>query len=206
MKPSRRGLRFIAIGGVAAWGLTACFVLGLASVHRGALPDAGPLPAFSLADASGRPVTLNDLAGSVWIADFIFTRCAGQCPLMSGRMAALQRAFAGTPDLRLVSFTVDPAYDTPTVLAAYGDRYGAQAPRWRFVTGEPQAVLALIREGFRLAVAEEGMPEEPITHSIRLALVDRRGHVRGSYEATDARAMARLQDDARRLLKDGGVR
>lgn len=200
MTPSRR----VLWSGALALAGAACLAISLASAHRGALPDFGSLPAFSLADAQGRAVTLDGLAGSVWVADFIFTRCAGQCPLMSGRMAELQRAFARTPDLRLVSFTVDPAYDTPERLAAYGQRYEADADRWRFVTGEPQAVLALIRGGFRLAVAEEGTEEEPITHSIRLVLVDRRGHVRGSYEATDERAMARLRDDARQLLGEGG--
>ena len=200
MTPSRRMLWSGVLAGVGAVGLA----ISLASAHRAPpLPDAGPLPGFSLTDARGRTVTLEDLAGSVWIADFIFTRCAGQCPLMSGRMAELQQAFAGTPGLQLVSFTVDPAHDTPDVLAAYGDHHGASDGRWRFVTGEPQAVLALVRAGFRLAVAEEGTPEEPITHSIRLVLVDRRGHVRGSYEATDERVMARLRDDARRLLREG---
>jgi len=200
MHDSGRLLRHGALAGAGAVFLA----ISLASAHRSALPDVGPVPAFSLTDAQGRAVTRLDLAGSVWIADFIFTRCAGQCPLLSGRMARLQEALAGAPGVQLVSFTVDPAYDTPEVLAAYARRYGADAGRWRFLTGEPQAVLALIREGFRLAIAEEGPAEEPITHSIRLVLVDRRGRMRGSYEATDERAMARLQDDARRLLKEGG--
>lgn len=165
-----------------------------------ALPDYGPLPDFSLTDHQRRPLTLGELAGAVWIADFIFTRCAGQCPIMSRQMAQLEQAFAGAPGIRLVSFTVDPSYDTPEVLAAYARHYAASDGRWRFVTGDPDAIAALSREGFRLGLSEEGTAQEPITHSVRLVLVDQRGHLRGYYDATDVRAMQRLQGDARRLL------
>jgi len=165
-----------------------------------ALPEYGALPDFSLMDHERRPVSLGALAGSVWIADFIFTRCAGQCPIMSRRMAELQQAFAGVPGIRFISFTVDPSYDTPDILAAYARRVGVSDGRWRFVTGPPDTIAALARDGFRLAFGEGGTAEEPITHSVRLVLVDPQGRIRGSYDATEEDAMQRLRDDARRLL------
>jgi protein SCO1/2 len=164
------------------------------------LPDYGRLPDFSLMDHQRQPITREKLAGSVWIADFIFTRCAGQCPIMSTHMAYLQRAFDGVPGIRFISFSVDPAYDTPEVLAVYAAKYGAQDHRWRFITGESEAIITLSREGFHLGVGEDGSPEEPITHSVRLVLVDQQGSIRGYYDATDAQAMQHLQDDARSLL------
>ena len=177
-------------------------VFGAASVGRGRppLPDFGQVPAFSLLDQERRSVSLDALAGSVWIADFIFTRCAGQCPIMSAQMARLQQEFTHEPGLRLVSFTVDPSHDTPETLALYASQYKA-AGSWSFLTGEPDAVTALAQEGFRLGVSEEGSAAEPITHSVRLVLVDQQGHIRGYYDATDAQAVVRLREDARLLLQ-----
>ena len=167
------------------------------------LPEYGALPDFSLMDHERRPVSLGALAGSVWIADFIFTRCAGQCPIMSRRMAELQQAFAGVAGIRFLSFTVDPSYDTPDILAAYARRYGASDGRWRFVTGAPDAIAALARDGFRLAFGAGGTAEEPITHSVRLVLVDPQGRIRGYYDASEKGAMERLRRDAQRLLPQG---
>lgn len=160
----------------------------------------GRVPRFSLVDQDGHPLTREELEGSVWIADFIFTRCAGQCPLMCAQIASLRDTFAAVDAIRFVSFSVDPSYDTPAVLAAYAHRYGATAPRWRFATGSSNAVRRLAQDGFRLGVAEGGSVQEPITHSVRLVLVDQHGMIRGYYDATDAQATRRLQQDVRGLL------
>ena len=76
--------------------------------------------------------------------------------------------------------------------------------QWRFVTGAPAAITALARDGFHLGVAEGESREEPITHSVRLVLIDARGAIRGYYDATDAQAIRRLQSDARRLARSKG--
>lgn len=162
------------------------------------LPLYGQVTPFVGLDQDARAMTLEALQGAPWIADFIFTRCAGQCPLMSRRMAALQTALADTP-IRFVSFTVDPEYDTPARLAAYATMYGAHPDRWRFVTTEPVEIQRLSQDVFRLPFVNEGTPEEPITHSVRLVLVDQAGRIRGFYDAMDEEAVARLQDDAKRL-------
>ena len=167
-----------------------------------ALPDYGLLQEFSLTDQHRRPVRLTDLRGTVWVADFVFTRCAGQCPMMTARMAELQRRFERTPQLRLVSITVDPAHDTPEALAAYANHAGA-GERWQFLTGEADAVIALARDGFHLGVSQDGTVQEPITHSVRLVLVDRHGRLRGYYDADEAEAMRHLERDIRRLLGQG---
>ena len=165
------------------------------------LPTYGELPEFSLTDQARQPVTRRTLLGSVWIADFIFTRCAGQCPLMSDEMAGLRTAFRRHPALHLVSFSVDPAHDTPEVLSAYAARYTAERTRWRFVTGEEQVLVDLARHGFRLGVDAHGTQTEPITHSTRFILIDRHARIRGYYDATDRAAIERLRRDAARLLR-----
>src|SRR5260370_866763 len=87
------------------------------------LPSYYRLPDFSLTDQSGKPVTLHDLSGKVWVADFIFTNCGGTCPVMTGKMRKLQEALP--PEIHLVSFSVDPERDTQKILAAYAEEYGA---------------------------------------------------------------------------------
>ena len=193
---------------LAGTGLLLAIAFGLAAGRVAASRSAGPLPAygrlpeFSLTDQQGRPVGLATLRGAVWVADFIFTRCAGQCPMMTARMAALQRRFESVPQLQLISISVDPAHDTPEALAAYAAHAGA-GERWRFLTGDADAVTALARDGFRLGISPDGTIQEPITHSVRLVLVDRQGRVRGYYDAAEAEAMRSLERDIRRLLGQG---
>jgi protein SCO1/2 len=99
-------------------------------------------------------VTNTDLLGHVWIANFIYTRCATECPLMSNQMARFQEALAAERDVRFVSVTVDPEYDTPEVLTRYAQSFAAQPQRWLFLTGDKTATYRLVREGFRLGVME----------------------------------------------------
>jgi protein SCO1/2 len=172
---------------------------------RRAPPRLAVLPEFSLADAAGRPVTLAGLHGRPWVADFIFTRCAGVCPAMSARMARLRREVDGGVDF--VSFTVDPAHDTPEVLARYAARFGADAG-WRFVTGPASDLYSLSVGGFKLA-AEAVTPEAqaaggdgPFLHSGKFVLVDGRGVVRGYYDSADEQAVRALREDAALVLAE----
>ena len=184
----------LGVGGVALFGAYA------AKTHE-TLPTYGRVPAFALVDQEGRSVSRDTLLGSVWIADFIFTRCAGQCPMMSAQMARLAATFSHDASVRLVSFTVDPEWDTPPVLARYAEAQGAAGTRWSFVTGDSAQLRRLCQEGFQLSAADgAGTPEEPIAHSVRLVLVDRQGIIRGYYDATDAAAVKRLVRDLRKLL------
>jgi protein SCO1 len=158
-----------------------------------------PVPEFSLTERSGKTVTRQDLAGRVWIADFIFTNCGGTCPLMSEEMRKLQDALP--PETRLVSFTVDPARDTAEVLARYAQKFGADEDRWWFLTGDKQTLYDLSIKGFKLALDETGgTPTEPITHSTRFVLVDRSGMIRGYYGGTEDEELKRLSADAKTLL------
>ena len=118
--PSQRKLIFPAAVSLAA--LLAAGLLWLARGDLSPLPTYGAVPDFTLTDARGRAVGRKDLAGKVWVADLIFTRCTDTCPLQTGEMARLQAEFAGEKELRFVSITTDPAYDTPAVLAQYAYR------------------------------------------------------------------------------------
>ncbi len=144
--------------------------------------ELGTVPDFELVERSGRLVRAADLKGRPWIADFVYTRCDGVCPALSARMARLQERL--TADVSLVSFSVDPAHDTPAVLRDYASRFRAAPDRWLFLTGDVATVRSLVSEGFHLAIAgaDHG---GPITHSDRIALVDRDLRIRRYYDGMD---------------------
>jgi len=166
----------------------------------------GTVPPFSLTERHGTTVGAGDLAGRVWVADFVFTRCPDICPVLSTRMASLQdklngKLAAGDAPVRLVSISVDPLHDTPEALAAYADHYHA-GPDWLFLTGSRDAVAGLLRDGFRVAFSDEGPATSPITHSDRFVLVDRQLRIRGYYHGNDPADLARLIADATSLRAD----
>ncbi len=169
-------------------------------------PILGQVPEFELTNRDGRRVGPSDLAGSPWIADFIFTRCATSCPLITERMAKLERELPPRIGARLVSFSVDPDHDTPDVLEAYALKFGAPE-HWWFLSGDRTAMYDLIRNGFHLAVDPDPPPAiegvtEPILHSTRFVLVDSQGAIRGYYDAQDEPSIKKLKRDLEAL--EGG--
>ncbi len=172
------------------------------------IPPIRDVPPFRLLERSGSFVEDRQLRGRVWIADFIFTRCPGPCKLLSERMAVLQRELGGADDVVLVSFSIDPEYDTPAVLTEYAGRFGADPTRWLFLTGDPAEMQRLVAKGFLLPVLpqEPGKEEEEglWIHSTRLMLVDKEGRIRAYYDSDSPEAMAKLREDIE-FLRRGGV-
>jgi protein SCO1/2 len=158
----------------------------------------GSVPEFVLVNQGGKNFGSADLRGKIWIADFIYSTCPGPCPMISSRMSELQKPLEKT-DVHLVSFTVDPAKDTPQVLRGYAEKLDAQAGRWDFLTGPQSTIYNLSRDGFKLAVGEEkGVP----IHSTRMILVDRHGAIRGYYDAVEPDAVTKLVADTTHLLRE----
>jgi cytochrome oxidase Cu insertion factor (SCO1/SenC/PrrC family) len=160
-----------------------------------------PAPQFQFTAQDGTTVSNADLKGKVWVANFIFTRCAGPCPVMTSRMAELNQALSGkTKDVELVSITVDPEYDTPQVLKEYGERVGASPERWKFLTGPKDQIDATVMKGFLQALSREpsGMP----IHSTRFVLVDRDGWMRGFLDGNDPELPQKLLMDIGDLLRE----
>ena len=199
--PRRQALVWVALGAALGVGLIVWLLRFGVGIPAADLPVLGTVPAFTLTADDGRAVSADDLRGQVWIADFIFTRCPSQCPMLTANMAKVQKALPADPAgvVRLVSFSVDPGYDTPEVLRAYGERFGADTTRWAFLTGDRAALYTLIRDGFHLAVGEAPDSAGMITHSDRFILVDRDLRIRGYYSGSDPEGHARLVRDAAAL-------
>jgi enediyne biosynthesis protein E4 len=166
----------------------------------------GQLPHFRLASQDGAPFGSNELDGKVWIATFVFTRCAQTCPLQMSALAKLQADLSGPSeraDVRFVAFTVDPEHDTPPVLQEYARRYGAEPDRFTMLTGDRDALWSLCKDHFKLPVSSPGdTPGAVIAHSQNLVLVDRARRIRGYYDALDDQARTRLVHDLRIVLGD----
>jgi cytochrome oxidase Cu insertion factor (SCO1/SenC/PrrC family) len=159
-----------------------------------------PLPDFRLTERSGKAVAKADLAGKVWVASFVFTRCSGPCPAVTATVARLQAELAGEPNVRFVTFTVDPDRDDPGELKKYADRYRADPEKWLFLTGQEAEIHALMTDGFKLGVARrpDPKPGDEFDHSTRLAVVDKAGTVRGYFDGMPAN-----WDEGGSLFEDG---
>jgi protein SCO1 len=185
---------------ITSWALLVVAMVSMvASGMWGAGPEKpviGHVPEFSLIDQDGKPVTDESLKGSVWVADFVFTRCAGPCPMMMDRMKQVQQAVAGTK-VKLVTFTVDPDHDTPEVLRAYARQHNADPKQWTMLTGSPDAIRAVSR-GMLLPLAMSNDTSK-IDHSTRFLLVDADGNIRGPYSGEDDEGWRLLARDAARL-------
>ena len=213
----RQGRSLLLIGTLlSAVMMVGGYFLFLAPKNGAGSPDAAPRSAEALpslgsvpveprfVERSGATMSLGDLRGKVWIAAFIFTRCRGTCPMMSSALSTLQRSIEGMEDVRLVSLTVDPEYDTPERMSEYAKGLDASPTQWLFLTGQEDSLQTLAREVFHLGIEEGGTVEEPIIHSTRFVLVDGEGEIRGYYEGLDATERAALLKDVKRLTSDGG--
>jgi protein SCO1/2 len=159
---------------------------------------------FLLTERSGRMVSRDDLLGKVWIASFEFTRCTMGCPQISETMEQLQAELSRFPDVRLVTFTVDPKYDGTEQLRAYAERYHADPERWLFLTGEEDKIYQLIDKSFHLVARQnegkERMPGNEVMHSPKLVLVDREGRIRGYFEGRPNPLANDAEDEHRKNL------
>lgn len=176
--------------------VTALFiVLAGCYSHKTSFDDFGVVPEYTLTAQDGQQFDSKLLAGKIWVADFIYTTCPGPCPRMTSQMHDVQNAILKMPDVKLVSFTIDPANDTPPVLAQYAKVHGALATDWYFLTGPVPTLQMLDRDTFKL-----GNIDGTLEHSTRFVLVDRQGHIRRYYDTSESDAISRLISDIRDLV------
>jgi protein SCO1/2 len=170
-----------------------------------AMPDLGTVTPFALVDELGQPFTDEAMRGHVTIVSFIFTRCDTICPVTAMKMSRIQeKTFDVGSSVKLVSFSVDPKYDTPDKLDAFGKKYLADPERWHFVTGDYDKVYKVIEGPFmtsmmRLPDKPNGVPD--IAHGGYFLLVDQHLHIRGTYDSDRIHQLDELMKDARFLAR-----
>ena len=189
---SRRPSRTIWVGFLLFFALFAlAFLLWLVQAARnfGQVPlrFIGPVADFTLTNQDGQPVSLAALTNHVWVADIIFTRCAGPCPRMTGQMQSLQSLLPADDPAKLVTLTTDPEFDSPVVLKKYGRRFGADFSRWTFLTGNKSEIAVLAGNSLKLGSvpvnpAERQNDVDLFIHTTIFVLVDKHAQLRGSFE------------------------
>ena len=190
-EPSQQLPRTLWLGVILLVGfLGLAYLLSLAEFsrqHRQSLPVIGTVAGFILTNQDGNVTTLAGLSNRVWVADIIFTRCAGPCPIITGYMKSLEEALPKTSDARLVTLTTDPDYDAPPIMKKYGERFGADFNRWTFLTGAKSEIAALAGGSLKLS-AVPVKPEDQknaadlFIHTTIFVIVDKHARLRGSFE------------------------
>ena len=181
--------------------LSAVF-LTLACHHESDLPKLFPIPEAQLVSDASKPVRMSELKGSVVVYDFIFTHCAGTCPMMTATMRRLTKKIPRDAHVRFVSISVDPIRDTPQVLHDYAGHV-RNDPRWTFLTGDRKTIVDLSVNGFKLAAGDAtGSLNESVLHSTKFAVADKNGIIRDYYSATEDDAVDHVVGVVNELLRE----
>jgi cytochrome oxidase Cu insertion factor (SCO1/SenC/PrrC family) len=184
----------------------AVLVLGLAVLfiacrHESDLPKLFAVPDAKLVNENGRRVSLGENKGYVTVYDFIYTNCAGTCPMMTASMRRLTPIVPKGANVRFVSISVDPGRDTPPILLAYARRV-RNDDRWIFLTGDSKTIRDLSINGFKLAAGDPGPGGDPLLHSSKFAVADKSGVIREYYGGTDGDAPEHVAATVRDLLRE----
>ena len=156
---------------------------------------------FSLIDQTGQAVTLAALKGRPWVANFVFTRCVTQCPMMCAKIRTLLQKLNVDPakpnPVRFVTITIDPRNDSLDKIKEFAKIFGAEPHQWLFLTGEEQPITELVRHGFKVAAWEnfgtDRLPGMEFAHSMHLIHVDEAGKILGRYESLNDQDLVTLQ-------------
>ena len=175
-----RGLRSLRVISFALLASISAQAWGHAAKAQGRLPTVGTAPGFALTNQSGDRVALGDLQGKVLAVTFIYATCKDTCPLLTAKMATMQRKLGADfgPRVRFVSITVEPEIDTPAVLKAYAENFGADPRGWSFLTGTGAEIQDVVR---RYGAFAKRLKPGDVDHFFLTSLVDRKGMLRVQY-------------------------
>ena len=152
-----------------------------------ALPSLGTIADFSLTNQDGKLTTLAALTNRVWVADIIFTHCAGPCPRMTAQMRSLQDKLSPSSIAKLVTLTTDPDFDSPMVMNRYGARFGANFDRWTFLTGTKEQIGLLAANSLKLGstpvkAEDQKNAADLFIHTTIFVVVDKHAQLRGIFQ------------------------
>jgi protein SCO1/2 len=161
------------------------------------------IPAFSFINQDNIPVTDKDFDGKIYVADFFFTSCPNICPVMHRNLLKVYQRFKGNPEVKILSHSIDPKYDTPPVLKKYAVKLGVNDRQWEFVHGSRDSVYTIAEKNYLVAVSEDAAKESGgFIHQGWFILVDKEKRLRGAYDGTDEKQVKQLMDDMQTLLDE----
>ncbi|WP_338870204.1 SCO family protein [Spirosoma sp. SC4-14] len=160
------------------------------------------IPDFQFTNQDGKPITQQDFAGKIYVADFFFVTCPTICPVMKRNMLDVYRAYKDSPDVRILSHTIDPEHDTPAVLKEYATELGVTNPMWQFVTGDKEKIYDIGQEHYLVTAKADSTVQGGYIHSGAFVLIDKDRHVRGMYDGTTKEGTVKLIADIEKLRKE----
>ena len=157
---------------------------------------------FKLINQNGDTITQDTYQNKIYVADFFFTTCTTICPIMTGNMVDVQKAFKNDDDVMLLSHSVTPEIDSVAQLKKYALEKGVNDAKWNLVTGEKKQIYELARKSY-LAVKTvgDGGPFDMI-HTENFMLIDKKRQIRGFYDGTSKEEIQRLLNDIKQLKKE----
>lgn len=161
---------------------------------------------FAFQNQHDETITLNDVKGKVFVAEYFFTTCGTICPKMTEQMTRVQKRFRKNDEVAILSFTVNPSYDSVAVLNVYAEKYNAKKGQWHFLTGSQEDLYGLARKSFFVLKPAEaanlGDAGSDFIHTNNFVLVDQELRIRGYYDGTSISEVNELMDDIELLLKE----
>jgi len=179
--------------------IIAMALLAATCSHQSDLPKLFRVPNATLVSDANKPTQLDAMKGSVTVYDFIFTNCAGTCPMMTSTMRRITDKIDKDAPVRFVSISVDPQRDTPAKLRSYAAKV-RNDPRWVFLTGDSKTITDLSINGFKLAAG--GSTSEAVLHSSKFAIADKHGVIRDYYGATSDDSVEHVTTVVHDLLRE----
>lgn len=217
-------MRIIAVIGIVIIGIAVAYYFTSSSANKKELPVIQPkdlkvemvnpellevgighrIGAFSLVNQNGDSITLDDVKGKVFVAEYFFTTCGTICPKMTAQMTRVQKKFKGNDDFKILSFTVNPEVDSVKVMKAYAEKHGAVDDQWHFITGKKEDLYKLARNSFFVLKPAEaanlGDAGSDFIHTNNFVLVDQELRIRGYYDGTSITEVNELMEDIQILL------
>lgn len=157
---------------------------------------------FQFVDQDSAMVTNDTFKGQIYVSDFFFTTCRTICPIMKTQMLRVYKATAGMPDVKLLSHTIDPEYDTVALLHDFAKKLGVTSDRWHFVTGAKDSIYKIAQTSYFATAMEDKSEPDGFIHSGAFLLIDKDQRIRGKYDGTKEEDVDRLLADIKRLQKE----
>ena len=161
---------------------------------------------FEFTNQHGNKVSLDNVKGKVFVAEYFFTTCPTICPIMNKQMQAVQKQFSNNLNFAILSFTVHPEVDTVEQLLRYAKRHGAKKGQWHFLTGSKEKLYETARKSFFLLkpaeVKNQGDVGSDFIHTNNFVLIDKNLQIRGYYDGTNKKEVSKLITEAKILLKE----
>ena len=184
----------------------------VAKFQKSDLQIMGKVPSFELTNQDNKKITDKDYSGKVYVVEFFFSTCPTICPIMNQNMLVLQDEFYGNPKFGIVSITINPEFDTPTVLKEHANLLGVKHYNWNLLTGDKTYIYNLANKGFNIYTGENQKVAGGFEHSGLFALIDKEGNIRCRtdefenpilyYDGTTDEGVKAIKEDIKKLLEE----